>query len=175
MWKQLKGQKGFTLIELMIVVAIIGILAAIAIPNFLRYQAKSRQSEARTNLGAVYVSETAYVGEQGVYGDFQQTGYALAGTTNRYSYYSPGLGGIGQSTSAQGVDAFLCGAPVGCGPYPDGAGGTGPKSGGSIVVGAIGFTATASGNIDTDPTLDGWYVNDAKQGLTQANPDDVIN
>src|SRR5262249_44761091 len=70
MCKQLKGQKGFTLIELMIVVAIIGILAAIAIPNFLAYQARSRQAEARTNLGAVFVSETAWFGENNFYSNF---------------------------------------------------------------------------------------------------------
>jgi type IV pilus assembly protein PilA len=67
MFKLLKGQKGFTLIELMIVVAIIGILAAIAIPNFLQYQMKSRQSEAKTNLQAIKTSEVSFQAERGCY------------------------------------------------------------------------------------------------------------
>lgn len=67
MSRVLKKQEGFTLIELMIVVAIIGILAAIAIPNFLQYQMKSRQSEAKTNLQAIKTSEVSWQGERGCY------------------------------------------------------------------------------------------------------------
>ena len=59
--------RGFTLIELMIVVAIIGILAAIAIPNFVKFQCRSKQSEAKTNLKALYVAEEAYRGEYDLY------------------------------------------------------------------------------------------------------------
>ncbi|MBF0468825.1 MAG: prepilin-type N-terminal cleavage/methylation domain-containing protein [Desulfamplus sp.] len=61
------NQKGFTLIELMIVVAIIGILAAIAIPNFLQYQLKSKTSEVKVNLGAIKTNQEAYMAETGVY------------------------------------------------------------------------------------------------------------
>ncbi len=62
-----KNQKGFTLIELMIVVAIIGILAAIAIPNFISYQKKAKTSEAKTNLHAIATSQEAYKAENDVY------------------------------------------------------------------------------------------------------------
>ena len=58
---------GFTLIELMIVVAIIGILAAIAIPNFVRFQLRAKSSEGKTNLAAIRTSEESYFAEFGNY------------------------------------------------------------------------------------------------------------
>ena len=85
--KRLKKQWGFTLIELMIVVAIIGILAAIAIPNFLRFQAKAKQSEARILLSGIYTSETAYFAEQNTYATDLGTkiGYAPSSTPKYYT------------------------------------------------------------------------------------------
>ena len=57
------NRKGFTLIELMIVVAIIGILAAIAIPSFLAMQLRAKRSELPTNLDAIRTAEKAYHAE----------------------------------------------------------------------------------------------------------------
>lgn len=60
MIQRLRGSKGFTLIELMIVVAIIGILAAIAIPNFVAMQLRAKRSELPTNVDAIRTAEKAY-------------------------------------------------------------------------------------------------------------------
>jgi type IV pilus assembly protein PilA len=93
MLKALRKQEGFTLIELMIVVAIIGILAAIAIPNFLQYQMKSRQSEAKTNLQAIKTSEVSFQGEQGCYiGVLPEAGQLVAQVGVKYIPYQWGLG-----------------------------------------------------------------------------------
>src|SRR5438093_2141255 len=80
-------QKGFTLIELMIVVAIIGILAAIAIPNFIKFQARSKQSEAKTNLKALFTAQKAYFGERDQFLTRGDTIGFSPEQSNRYYYH----------------------------------------------------------------------------------------
>jgi len=73
----------------MIVVAIVGILAAIAIPNYLNYQAKAQQVEAKTNLGAIFQGMISYAQPNSLNGFAGATitdiGFRTHGTT-RYTY-----------------------------------------------------------------------------------------
>ena len=94
-------KKGFTLIELMIVVAIIAFLAMVAIPNFLRYAAKAKRSEVYLNLGAIYTAQKAYWAENNSYSPNltgpDSIGWKSEGQTN-YTYGFPGSEGINYVT-----------------------------------------------------------------------------
>ena len=82
-YNKMKNQKGFSLVELMVVVAIIGILAAIAIPNYQKFQARSRQSEAKLTLSGLYTAQKIFASEWNyLSADLGQIGFALDGTSN---------------------------------------------------------------------------------------------
>jgi len=161
-----QNQKGFTLIELMIVVAIIGILAAIAIPNFLTYQAKSKQSEAKVGLGAIATSSIAYNAEVTgaptyVAANVSQIGYAVTGTP-RYTFWY----GTGAASPASTAMRFPGGSVVvassGCDP-------TAAPTAPGPVSSDTGFTAVAHGQIDSDATCDNWSINDQKALTNNVN------
>ncbi len=100
-----KNQWGFTLIELMIVVAIIGILAAIAIPMYLDYSTRSQIAEGLNLAGSAKVAVTEYYQEHGAFpNDNVQAGLAAAGSiAGNYVASLSVLGPV--STIQYGVDA----------------------------------------------------------------------
>jgi type IV pilus assembly protein PilA len=82
-----KDKKGFTLIELMIVVAIVGILAAIAIPAYLDYTVKTKITEVTTAMDALAQAASEYHASAGLFPDSTNADYA---NTNAFAAVSKG-------------------------------------------------------------------------------------
>src|SRR3989454_7253738 len=128
----------------MIVVAIIGILAAVAIPNFMRYQAKAKQAEAKSGLGGIWTHATTTLAAQNasyVISDISQLGYGVTGAT-RYSYWY----------SVSGTPTALPGGSTATGPCdvntPPAAVDTTTSS----------FTAGGRGDIGADFAFGRWII-----------------
>lgn len=101
--ESLKRQDGFTLVELMVVVAIIGLLSAVAIPNFKKYQAKAKMSEAKLQLSAAYTAESSF------FSDFNMYGHCLAymgydpNVEKNNRYYAIGFSSTGTHSAIDGT------------------------------------------------------------------------
>jgi type IV pilus assembly protein PilA len=135
-----KRREGFTLIELMIVVAIIGILAAIAIPNFLKFQLRSKTGEAKANLAAIRTAEEGYFSEYGIYVGVAAKVPPGAPNNQKQPWPIPAVPPVGfdqMGWSPEGEVYFDYQTVVGAGVGATGAGA---------------FTAQAQGDLDADGT-----------------------
>ena len=134
----MKKYRGFTLIELMIVVAIIAILAAIAIPNFLSFISKARISEVKSNLEAIASAELSYFGEKDRYSNsFVEIRWVPVGVA--YYTYSVGTDYLGKDNNVNPKPAIAT-----------------PAANDNS------FTAYGWGNIDSDSTVDIWHIDHLK-------------
>jgi type IV pilus assembly protein PilA len=157
------------LIELMIVLVIIGILAAVAIPNFIRFQARARQSEAKANLKAAFSAEKAYYQETTQYGSLIAVIGFSPERNNRYAYYLGAAGSLQDrsttvpvaASDAQGIDVDTFRYPGSSLPYsaPTCNPTTGTSVPGVVTTSSpMSWQGLARGNLDSDTTIDEWSI-----------------
>lgn len=146
-----RSSPGFTLIELMIVIAILGILAVLAIAGFTAFQAKSKQAEAKVNLGAIGSMALSYRADNNTYiTDFTGLGWSPVGNT-RYGYY-------------YNTSLFL-GTPS----ITPSGGCVIPATNGAASISDSTFIAIALGDIDKDADCDEWRYNESRDLQNAAN------
>jgi prepilin-type N-terminal cleavage/methylation domain-containing protein len=141
-----KSSWGFTLIELMIVVAIIAFLSIIAVPNIMNFLAKAKRTEVYVNLGAIWTAEKYYYSEHGRYSDALTGSNGIGWHTEGEPLYTYGFAGT------DGVN-YITGKLKASGADLSKYSSVGPDN----------FTVVAIGDIDGDGKLDVITMNDRKQ------------
>ena len=171
-------EKGFSLIELMVVVAIIGVLAAIAIPNFRTYRAKARTSEAKIHLSTIWTAEEAFRNEYDAYATCFDT-MGVAQVQNNYYAYgfedadrsSGGVSGCDHTTNKRTANKSSSGTNASIDDLDDTTNSAvavdTKASRTEFVAGAIGYINAAGSAAKED--LDKWQIDEAKD-LKNANP-----
>jgi type IV pilus assembly protein PilA len=169
--ESLKRQDGFTLVELMVVVAINGLLSAVAVPNFKKYQAKAKISEAKLQLSALYTAESAFFSDFNIYHNcltymgfdpgpetpnrYYAIGFTVASNINTNAYNAAVNSGL-NSTATTGcprANAVAQGSTTGNSDNADTWFAAG-KGIGSAIANATGFIpATALGTQDAAGTM----------------------
>lgn len=120
-----QNQSGFTLIELLVAVAIVGILSALAIPQYQRFSARARQTEARTSLSTIFTVEKSFaISSTSFSSCIGALGYKSEAGGSRY--YSVGFFGPAYSIALKDAEGSLCGPGGGSGCHygawlPDGS------------------------------------------------------
>jgi len=107
-----RGQKGFTLIELMIVIAIIGILAAIAIPQFSKYRARGYMAATKSDVKNAYTAAMAYLGDNPSATAVSDADIAASGFTATTAATVASNGGSASTLTLTGTHAQLNGSYV---------------------------------------------------------------
>ncbi len=169
--------KGFSMIELMVVVAIIGVLAAIGIPEYSKFQAKARQSEAKLSLAALFTAEESFRQHWNTFSvDLVNIGFSVQGSRLRYvSGFTEGAGCSGYVTTggepteattsantwSDGVNVNTASATWALGTQTKPTATTSTCSGSAFI--AIAYGTPATSGIDPGATVgDTWTIDEKK-------------
>jgi Type IV pilin PilA len=162
------GGKVLAIFGMVIPVAVLPIYAAIAIPNFIKFQARAKQAECKANLKSAFTAEQSFYAEKNAYStNANEIGFSPE-RGNRYAYFLFDVGQMQDRSSARmdngpgvtgiSVDTlrYPDARPISYGDLPAVAGGA--KAGVHGQCPQCSFVIVCAGNLDKDETLDVWSI-----------------